>query len=380
MNNISEYIKWRGDLTFAQDPLNEIDGLVFSIIAYSDFKYIVSGVNDTITLREAADRFFDEKDISHLKEVPFLKDIPEFLYLVSRCNRFKDLLLSNYVEETDMEETVQFCAVTFTLPDGSHFIAFRGTDDSLVGWKEDLNMSFLEEVPAQAEGVVYTDEIMEQLRGDFVVGGHSKGGNIAVYSAIRCNETIKDRIKKIYNYDGPGFHETVIQSSEYKKAVEKVLTYLPESSIVGLMLEQKAKYKVVKSSGLALMQHDPFIWKVEGKTFLYGKELSKKSKDINDTIKAWLKHLNQEERAGFVDALFSILEETGVSTIGEMNKEKFSVAFGMIKAYTNLESNAKEHLKTVMDILIEESQRTFKNSIGADIQSFFRKDKNKNKK
>ena len=199
MANILDYIDWRGDLTFNQSSFNDIDNLILSRISYLPFDGIIDEM-ETITVREAHERFkkLDLKNVKILQE----EDLDLFPS-VAQSTRFGNLFLKNYINKRDLQEEKQFSAITIILPDGTMYIAYRGTDNTLVGWKEDFNMSFMKSVPAQADAVDYLNNVAAQTSGRLRVGGHSKGGNLAVYAAAFCNQDVQDRIIEVYNNDGP---------------------------------------------------------------------------------------------------------------------------------------------------------------------------------
>ena len=357
MNDVLDYLKWRGDLTFSQDPFNEIDNLIFSILCYNDFGGIVPNLGEmaSISLYDASIIFKETKDINNIKKLPFLKIVPNLLEQASQTKRFKNIKLSNYVDNIDIETTKQFSALVFKIEEGLHIIAFRGTDDSLVGWKEDLQMSFMEEVESQKESVIYTEKIMENIDSKFILVGHSKGGNLAIFAASFIDKKYSSRIYNIYNNDGPGFQPKIINSKEYKNVLPKIYNFLPESSIIGMLLEQEGDYEIVKSSGLVSMQHNPFLWELEANAFIRKDELTEKSLNINKTIRAWIKQLSNEERADFVDSFFEILQNSGAISVADLNNKK------LITEYLKMDKDTKEHLKNTIQLLFEEGKKVLRN-------------------
>jgi len=376
MLNLFDYLEWRGDLSFARDSFNEVDNLIMSVLAYVKFEEIVpleTGVG-TIPLLKAAERLRETmEEPSSFYSIPFFNQIPKLLFKAAESKRFRDIKLSGYVNQIDYEQSKQFSAVVFSINSKLHFIAFRGTDDSLAGWKEDFQMSFMEEVQAQNQAVIYLERILSNLAGDFYLGGHSKGGNLAVYAASHEPKNIQDRIIGIYNNEGPGFQTNIIQSEGYQSILGKISTLIPKSSVVGMLLEHGEEYRVVSSSETGIVQHNPFSWEVKGRNFVYEKGLTKDSLNINKVLRAWLNQLSMEERAQFVDALFDIIQATGAKTIGELSKEKLALANSMIKTYKNMDTLTQSHLKNSVEIFFKESQKVIKNSINEDINSLFSK-------
>ncbi|HAU32446.1 MAG TPA: hypothetical protein DCW46_09410 [Desulfotomaculum sp.] len=379
MQNLFDYLEWRGDLSFIRDAFNEVDNLVFSVLAYLNFDGIVSeetGV-DSIPLFEAARQFSKEKYRPY--KDPFLKLTPALLSRAAQSERYLNIKLSGYVNQYDYENSKQFSAVVFSINNDLHFIAFRGTDYSIIGWKEDFLMSFMDQVQAQNQAVIYTKNIIDNLSGNFYLGGHSKGGNLAVYAAAFVDEKIRERITGVYNNDGPGLHAKIIQSEGYQKALHKIITFVPKSSIIGLLLEHGEEYKIVGSRAASIMQHNAFTWEVKGTNFVYEKGLSKYSLSINAAVRAWLSQVSVDERAQFVDALFNIIQATGAKKIDDLSKEKLAMAVSMIKTYKHMDDLAKSNLKKTVEIFFKESRTAIKDSIRADLNSLFLKKKPRRK-
>ncbi len=376
MQNIIDYVKWRGDLTFERDSFNEVDNLIFSMLAYLKLDEIVSSEigKNAVTLVDVARRYKSLFNYVKPEEyTQFFRQIPELLQLAAESVRFRDVKFSGYINRIDHELSKQFSAITFSLNEGQHFIAFRGTDDTLAGWKEDLQMTFLNEVPAQRDAVSYFNEVSSKLIGYFYLGGHSKGGNLAVYAATKSDEAIQDRIISIYNNDGPGFQSEVIESAGYQNIKNKIKTMVPKSSVIGLLLEHNEEFKIVASKSASLLQHNAFMWDVLGTSFVFEKGLSKSSIAINEATQAWLRQLTMEERKEFVDALFEIIQGSGDKTFGEISENKIENINLMIKTYKSMPIETQEHLKEILALFYKENKRTFTNTISDDIKSLISK-------
>lgn len=325
MADMLDYLKWRGDILFSQLPLNSVDALIFSTLAYVKYDGIVpEEVCRWITLEDAARNVLDLPDLD--KRIRVKRDI-ELLEAVLEAPRFRRIGLSFYQNVLIPEEETQFSAVTFFLEDGSAFLAFRGTDYSLTGWKEDFNMSFQESVPAQRLAVKYLQDFCEVSSMPLRLGGHSKGGNLAVYAAAKCDTAIQERIIEVYNEDGPGFMSHLIDSVGYQNVMPKIRTYIPQSSVVGMLLEHEEPYIVIKSKQIGVLQHDPYSWEVMGKDFIYVEEVSEESKFLDKTIKAWMMQLSAEERNKLVDTVFELLATGDAETTKEMIRPRNLVAY-----------------------------------------------------
>lgn len=378
MQNILDYITWRGDLRFPRDKFNEVDNLILSSLAYLDFDGIVPPPPAawTIALSKVAERNTEQMaKFAALDHNPFFKQLPDLFDKAVESIRYRNVRLSNYVNIVDYEKAEQFSAVVFSLQRGLHFIAFRGTDDTIVGWKEDFQMSFMDAVPAQKQAAEYLNSVASCLKGRLFLGGHSKGGNLAVYAAAFAEKEIRDRIITIYNNDGPGFQTSVIESEGYRKIVNKVCTLLPKSSVVGMLLEHTGRYRVVASSDIGIMQHNAFSWEVEGPRFVYDTNIAKSSISFKNTVRDWLEQLAPEQRAEFVDAVFEILQSTGAKTIGELSKEKLSLSVAMIKTFSNMDGNSRRHLIKAITLFFKESQKSINKTIIKDIDSLLPKRK-----
>lgn len=312
MANILDYIRWRGDLSFTQDPPNAVDALVFSSLSYIRYGgHVEEEPHTPIALRAAAEEYFALQD--HESRVRVANDL-ELLHLAASSVRFGFSKIYLYRDMLIPEQETQFAAMTFLLDDGSAFIAFRGTDYSLVGWKEDFNMSFQQTVPAQRLALMYTREVALDHMVPLRLAGHSKGGNMAVFAAARCSPMLQQRILEVYNNDGPGFTDYLMGDPGYIAMVPRIKTFIPQSSVIGMLLEHEEPYTVIRSKTVGLLQHDPYSWEVMGKSFLPVRETTEDSKFLDKTIKTWFADMSNQERNQLVDVMFSLLGTGGVES------------------------------------------------------------------
>ena len=351
MANILDYILWRGDLSFEMSPFNEVDNLILSKLAYLNFSGIVDKeIRRGVPLYRAAEIYFKEerekiKNTGDLMGESFF----ELLRLMANCKRYQHLKLKMYVEKMDMEEEKQFAAVTIDLGNRHLYVAYRGTDDTLVGWKEDLKMSVMDMIPAQREALEYLNKVAMRYRSyRLYIGGHSKGGNLAVFSAVHATERLKNRIVQVFNNDGPGFKEALLDTQAYKMIANRIITLVPQSSIIGMLLEHDEDYIVVQSNQKGLLQHDGFSWEVCGTSFIHLKSITKKSQIIDRTVKRFLSGLSLEQREQFTNVLFDILCSNEKKTLTDIKGDSWKSVLGMIKTYDHLD---KETKKAVMDTL-----------------------------
>ena len=316
MANIFDYLKWRGDLSFSQSPPNGVDALIFSGLAYIRYGGQVELLPEIpVTLKEAAEDFFALED--HEERSRIQKD-QDLLAAAAATERFGNCKICMYRDQLIPEQETQFAAMTFLLDDGSMFIAFRGTDNSLVGWKEDFNMTFQQTIPAQRLALQYVREVAQEYIRPIHLGGHSKGGNLAVFSAARSSPMIQERIEQVFNHDGPGFTKYLMGDPGYLAMVPKIRTYIPQSSVIGMLLEHEEPYTVIRSKSVGLLQHDLYTWDVLGRGFLPVEEITEGSQFADATIKAWFASMSNQERNQLVDVLFGLLGTGGVDSIQEL--------------------------------------------------------------
>ena len=325
MADMLDYIAWRGDIPFTQVGFTPVDNLILSTLSYLDLTGIVDfDLSHPIPLHQAAEAFFALD--SHPQRIRVKADLA-LLKAAALAPRFRDAELAFYRDIFIPEEQTQFAAVAFLLDDCSAFLAFRGTDNSLVGWKEDFNMSFQDLVPAQREALRYTQELSAACPRPLRLGGHSKGGNLAVFSAATCESAVQERILEIYNNDGPGFTGFLMGKPGYLRMVPKIRTYIPQSSIIGILLEHEEPYAVIKSSQLSILQHEPHSWEVMGGDFIYVSQLSNEVQFIDLTIKKWIAGMTREERSNFVDAIYALITAGGADQTTDIIRPRNIRAF-----------------------------------------------------
>lgn len=362
MSNILSYIKKYGHLSFDELDFNELDNLIFSQIVYINFSNIVPqkiSKKDYISIKCAATKYYElHKNLDHPIGLLIPNDILPMLEILSKSKRFSELKLHGYIQEIDKEETKQFSSLAIEIKKGLYYIAFSGTDDTITGWKEDFNMQFMSFVPAQESAIKYLNKYMSELKGNFILGGHSKGGNLAIYAAAKCFTLRKQNIINIYNNDGPGFNKELLSSDSYKKIENKIIHFVPETSIVGLLFNHTGDLNVVKSSQIGLFQHDAFSWKTSGTNFIKCKKLSIESNLINESIKSWLLQMNEKEQKEFINSLFDILECTEATTLTELAFEKNNI-FKIVKNIDKKDTQIV--IKSLIKLLDESKKVIFRN-------------------
>lgn len=356
MANIFDYLDWRGDLPFAQIPFCAVDGMILSRLSYLPFDGIVSETTAvSVPLFEVAQVLIEQEETA--RKVLLQEDL-QLLLALAQSIRFQQVRLSAYVNQIDAETQTQFSAMTVALGDGRYFIAFRGTDDTLVGWKEDFNMTFTCPVPAQRSAAVYVERIMRQISGEFLLGGHSKGGNLAVYAAAFCPEELQRRIVAVYNNDGPGFDERVLSTVGYKRICERVQTYVPQSSVVGMLLEHEEAYTIIHSTVGGMGQHNLYSWEVLRDRFVTLDTVTNSSRFVDRTLKQWLSSLMPEERERMVDAVYQMLRETNADTLRELRENKFSSAMSILRSARGLDEEGRRNLLHALGLLFRSAGKS----------------------
>mgnify|MGYP000887426011 CR=1 FL=1 len=328
MSYLPDYITWRGDLPFAADPANDLDTLVMAALSYIDLPA------ETQVFAQCAKSVPPDDPDDH-----FRGECRRLLQQIAKSSRFGALTVRDAVSV--LNDEIQFAAMTVDLPDGTHIIAFRGTDGSLTGWREDFAMSFESPVPAQAAAQKYLEHHLTQDAGDVIVTGHSKGGNLAVYSAAKSSGEIQERIVAVHNNDGPGFAWDISETPGHKRIASRIHTILPQTSVVGMLMEHEKRYQVVHSTYDGLYQHDGFSWQVLGTQFVHLDDFSREGKLVDETLSSWADSLNTQQREALADALYSVFTASGAKTLSELTEEKLKSAAAMLKTYKNLDRETR---------------------------------------
>ncbi len=352
MKNIIDYVKNEMN-GFESKKFKAIDSLVLSQFSYIYFERLVPGFSDEFSPISIGDLLKAEHFSTMFDGVMFYENNLNLLYALAASPRFRDIKMNFYVNKLDYKQEKQFSAVTYQIDDRTFYVSYRGTDMTFVGWKEDFNMAFQSPVPSQEEGVEYLNTVGELLGGDIIVGGHSKGGNIAVYSAMKCDPAIQNRILDVYSHDGPGFKDSVFNTPEYMKIKNRIHKILPQSSIVGMLLQTQESYKVIKSHKSGIMQHDAFTWVIENDDFHYVKNISNSSLNMNKTINEWLANISDEKRELFIDALFQTINSSNAKHIGDLSEVHIKDFAAILKAFRDIDNETRKFVsQTIRDLIV----------------------------
>lgn len=315
MGNLLDYLAWRGDLSLAQAPFGPVDALALSALAYIQLEGpITAGGETLVPLERAAERYLalptSRQGRRRDSDLTLLRALGE-------APRFAGMGLTCPVDRFVPEEESQFAALAVLTGDGSAFLAFRGTDGTLVGWKEDFNLSFLDVVPAQLAAAAYIQAFAASFSGPLVLGGHSKGGNLAVAGASLCPVKVRDRIRTVYSFDGPGFGPYLLARPGYQELRTRIRSFVPKSSVVGLLLGREEPHTVVDSDQEGLFQHDLYSWQVLGPGFVRLEKVTAGSRMVDRALKSWLAGLTSQQRGTVVDTLYELLSAGDAKTVKE---------------------------------------------------------------
>ena len=351
MYNILDYLNFRGDISLRVSPLNEVDVLILSQITFMN----LSGIADVPqyrapTLREATERFFAASPQPSFGLL-MAEELPDLLRRIADSRRFGNLRVFHYDALTDTKTETQFAALCVSLGFGSTLVTYCGTDDTIIGWKENFNMSFMDTVPAQRHAAEYLSFVASRSFGKLYIGGHSKGGNLAVYAAMYADPRVQKRIAHVWNNDGPGFPRAVTDTEYYRAVADRITTTVPHFSIVGLLLEHGKVDKVVQSNGIGIWQHNPCTWAVNSKAFVAeSRGLSKESAQLETAVKAMIAELSPAERREFVDALYAITVGLHAETMTDLSAHKLD----LLKAVSRTDGKTRKLLLTVIKLFFTE--------------------------
>lgn len=338
MADIIDYALLNAHKDFDTLPYSKIDSLVFSELAYLSFDSIVPNSKS----RSKGLLFSDIAESESYEALFPLERTAErnkkLLNAVAYSKRHGKVRVNYYEDIFDIEKDTQFCAITFILPNGDACIAFRGTDSTITGWKENFNMLFTSPVAAQSHSVIYVNTVAKKIKGNIILTGHSKGGNLAIYSGSMCSPIVKNKIVEIQAFDSPGFTKEFIESKEHTVTEKIIRKFMPEESLVGVLLNNREQYRIIKSGGSGIMQHDPFLWQIDiaENDFIDGEKLYMSSKFFDATFNDWVNSSTPEQREQFVEALFQI--------INAFNSEN---ALSFVDLTDNIKSNSTVAYETL---------------------------------
>lgn len=353
MENIIDYVKEWGKYSLSEKPFNEVDSLVLCQMIYFNYKEFVPGFEESnvpvgiqsIYVHPDRDRILDD--------YWYRENNKELFASAARSRRFGNLKMNYYVNIINEETQTQFSAMTYILEDKNAYIAYRGTDATIVGWKEDLNLAFSKPLHSQQLAVEYMDRVAGYIGGSFYAGGHSKGGNLAVYAAMNCKPETRDSLLKVFNNDGPGFRPEIRQLGHYEAIADRMIKFIPRSSLVGTILEDQDDYELIESKGVGMLQHNAYSWKIEDGAFLRAKSM-KSGKILRDAaLNEWILSLSDSEIHAFVDTLYDVVAASEASNVFEFGADWKKCTQSVFEAAKELDETTRKSIAKIIRSLFE---------------------------
>ncbi|MFA9464441.1 MAG: DUF2974 domain-containing protein [Velocimicrobium sp.] len=349
MGNCIDYLIQNGKYGLFEKPFNDVDSLILCQLSYLKFE----GIVPELSKRRKSMKFMDV--FTHpLREKLFIDqrfEIPNrrLFEAAAFSKRFQTMKINYIDNQIDLDKQIQFAAMTFFLEDGTVYVAFRGTDETIIGWKEDFNMAFKTPIPSQLLAVEYLSKVARRFKGNFIVGGHSKGGNLAVYASMKCQDSVRCRILYIYTNDGPGFMKEVFSTKEFESIQPRIIKIVPQSSLIGMLLQHQEDYQVIESKAKGgVGQHDPYTWEVKNDEFVYKNDLNQGRKLFNERLNGWVEELNEEERSTFVETLYKIISVTEAETLMDLTQEWKDNSLKMVNAIKEVDADSRKMLRKII--------------------------------
>lgn len=380
MADIIDYALLNAHKDFDKLPYSKIDGLVFAQLIYLSLDGIVPDAHT----RGKGLLFSDIAETDNYNAMFPLERTEErnkkLLNAVAYSKRYGKVRVNYFENIFDIEKDTQFCAVTFILPNGDACLTFRGTDATITGWKENFNMLFTSPVASQIHAADYVNRVAKKISGDIILVGHSKGGNLAIYAAAKCNEYAKGKIIEVQSFDSPGFAKEFIDSEEHIQAEKIVSKFIPEESLVGVILNNRERYRIIKSAGSGFYQHDPFMWQVdiESNDFIDGEKLYLSSQFFDVTFNDWVNSSTPEQKEQYIEALFRMIDAANSENVTsfidwtENIKNNSSIVYEnlkeldpetrnlVLKGFANLFSTINKNVKSTPKKLWNDAVRKIK--------------------
>lgn len=376
-----DYIRKYGEKTFKELPFNEIDNLILCEIFYMPFEKVIddSYVKEPVNYADACDKVFAYNGYKHIGPGLILsKKISVKMVETAKTKRYSQMKMYSCNSVFSFEPAVQFNAVTFILPTGENVIIYRGTDDSLIGWQEDFDIVATKGIPSHRLAIDYIEKMSNELEGDFIICGHSKGGNIALNTALKCSEKIRNRIKGVYNNDGPGFSDySFIHTPEYKEILPKYKHFVPSNSFIGMLLAHDNDYTVVRSTKVnGMMQHDASTWKVKDTHFYTKDDISLIAKIIELCLRTAIFGMDDDMVSLMAKSLSKVFAATGQVNLKNFAKNLGSSVRGIANAVESMDEGTKKKLFSIVTTLASSMKYSVETLVDLPITKIKRPDLN----
>lgn len=367
MKNMLDYIKEFGHVSFEERAFSEIDALVLTELEYLPLEKVVpsdENGEDFVTVKEIAE-YMQEHKQELFAENPMMmtEERHEVSQVIADAPRFQSLKFFGVVSEWDKDTTKQFAAVTVEVEPSVRLVVFRGTDETLIGWKEDFLMTYSPLVAAQTDAKEYLAKQASLWGGDLMISGHSKGGNLAIYAAATQEEDVQLRIVDIFCFDSPGLYRSVLETKGYQNIVPLAMRYIPQDSLVGLMLESEVPYVIVKSNATGAMQHSAMTWEIEDGQFIKMEKLTKNSQLNDQTFKKWTESVSDEELELFWNVFFELLFSVGIDTVNDLYGQFMHYVQEFLKAAGDMDEEKRELLTRIALLLVSTRFEVWKDSL-----------------
>lgn len=283
--------------------------------------------------------------------------VKDNLLALAASPRFRELELHEYAATFDVDAQTQFAALTFSRGKDFSYVGFRGTDTTITGWRENFNMACNAEVPAQRAALAYLEAVARRTKGRLIVGGHSKGANLAAYAALKASDGVQERIARVYLHDGPGFKEGAVSDEEWARLAGRIHRTVPQESVVGMLMECPVPAHVVRATSHGFDQHSPFTWEIEGADFVYADKLADSSQLFDTVMTEWLSQYSDEEAAAIVDALFKAVEASGTTNASAIFFSGLKIVPLITRAAQNIDEGSRAVLTAALGSLAEITAR-----------------------
>lgn len=347
MPNIQDHAIEIGQAGLAERPFDVLDSLILTQLVYMPMEGLADE-GKGLTVKEVWAYLKDNLDPQTLDQ--FQQKRYRLTEVCAELPRYRDWYVHDYINHIDDELETQFCAAVYDLPDGTLYIAFRGTDLTIAGWKEDLNMSFMV-VPAQEESVSYIEQIAQKYEGAMELGGHSKGGNLAVYAACYCDEVAQRRIRRVCSFDGPGMNDDFMHCTEYLRVKDKIESFIPQSSVVGMLMNYHPVYTVVEARSLGILQHDAMTWQVRDGKFAELDGLDMSGKITDETLHAWLATMDRDERRTLVQTVYQVVDAAQAELVTDLAEDWWATATKVLEAVKGLNPEMRKNVGKMLHAL-----------------------------
>ncbi len=347
--NIVEYAESSLD-TFEDRPFCEVDSLVLSQFVYINLPKALLVNEGTLRVKD----LFRSELFADMFDTRVAKENRQLLTAMASGPRFRDLKLSDFVEILSPEEEEQFAAITIEIKDGLHYIACRGTDSTFIGWKEDFNMAYREEIPSQRHALQYLEHVSKHQTGELLLGGHSKGGNLAIFSAAMCNPDTKHRIQKIFSHDGPGFLKEVFEREQFRSIESRVQKTVPQSSMIGMLLENHQNYRIVKSNAIGLFQHEPYSWLIQDNAFVPVEKITPMTYTLNQKISTWVEGLTLEQRELLVETIYNQVNKNKLVSLTDFQNNITENLFASLRGVAKMDPELRASILALMKELAKQ--------------------------